>query len=305
MCNTLRHPAAELVPGLMGLLGKSMATSTWVTYDRALRSLQDFIMDFDLPYQWPMCPALVALYVSHLHECGYASSSISTYLSAISYVHKLAELPDPTTSWLVEKVVTGARRDRPQHDIRRPVTRSILEQLVKAADFCITNFYERFMFVGMLRLSFSAFLRVGEMSKSQGNLANVLCLENIKFKSLCGSPAVEINFTQYKHSAGRMARLTVADLATVTALQKYLSFRGNSPGFLFCWPLGNPVHSEHFTHWLQGVLRFCGLDTAHYKSHSLRIGAACQALADGYSEAQIREWGRWHSDAFKKYLRFF
>ena len=51
------------------------------------------------------------------------------------------------------------------------------------------------------------------------------------------------------------------------------------------------------------VLIFCGLDTSRYKSDSFRIGAACLAAKQVYSEAQIRALGRRHSDAFKVYIR--
>jgi len=126
----------------MTLLAKSMAKSSWDTYQRALRSLQDFIHVFALPGQLPLSPALIALYVSHLYGQNYASSTIVTYLSAISYVHKLLNVSDPTASWLVEKIVSGAKKDRPQCDARLPITKPILERLVQAVGLIL---YCRFL----------------------------------------------------------------------------------------------------------------------------------------------------------------
>jgi hypothetical protein len=40
-----------------------------------------------------------------------------------------------------------------------------------------------------------------------------------------------------------------------------------------------------------------------YKAHSFRIGAATHAASRGYSDQDIQIMGRWHSDAFKKYIR--
>lgn len=289
----------------MSLLSKSMAKSTWDTYDRALRSVQDFITDFGLPSAWPMAPAVIALYVSFMYGRGYAPRSIVTYLSAISYVHKLLNMPDPTASWLVEKLIVGAQKDKPSCDARLPITRPILEKLVVAASPCIAGFYERIMFIAMLRIAFAAFLRVGEMALSQSNYTNILTVADIQVTQLAGSAAVRVKFSHYKHSAGRGALVTVADTAAVDALLSFLRVRGLAPGFLFCLPSGKPVTREMFSGWLQAVLRFCKLDSSRYKTHSLRIGATCQAFADGYSETQIREWGRWHSDAYKRYLRFY
>ena len=38
--------------------------------------------------------------------------------------------------------------------------------------------------------------------------------------------------------------------------------------------------------------------TVLYKSHSFRIGGACHAAEQDYSDAQIRALGRWKSDTF-------
>ena len=54
---------------------------------------------------------------------------------------------------------------------------------------------------------------------------------------------------------------------------------------------------------LRSVLSFCGLDTARYKSHSFRIGAAFDAALRGFSDAQIRLMVRWRSDAFRQNIR--
>ncbi|XP_014666645.1 PREDICTED: uncharacterized protein LOC106808433 [Priapulus caudatus] len=41
---------------------------------------------------------------------------------------------------------------------------------------------------------------------------------------------------------------------------------------------------------------YFGFDTARYKSHSFRIGAASESARQGYSDNQIRQMGRWKSD---------
>ena len=61
---------------------------------------------------------------------------------------------------------------------------------------------------------------------------------------------------------------------------------------------------------LKQLLHFCGYDTSGYdtsafKGHSFHIGAATAAALRGDSDVQIRAAGRWTSDAFKKYIRFF
>ena len=92
-------------------------------------------------------------------------------------------------------------------------------------------------------------------------------------------------------------------LCPVSYLYRYSAVRGSSPGPLFCFADGSPVKTGQFTQQLRQALIFCGLDSAKYKSHSFRIGAASWAAEKGLPDAQIRHLGRWKSDAFKVYIR--
>ena len=71
------------------------------------------------------------LLISYLTFRKLALSTITSYLSAISYVHKLRGLHDPTKSILIQKLLTALSRRQPV-DIRLPVTRPVLHELVRA-----------------------------------------------------------------------------------------------------------------------------------------------------------------------------
>ena len=119
--------------------------------------------------------------------------------------------------------------------------------------------------------------------------------------------ALKLTFTNYKHSnPSRPVDLLVyweKPVCPVWHLLEYLALRGCSPGPLFCWPDNTPVNREYFVHFLKEALQFCDLDHTRYKSHSFRIGAATWAAANGMSDAQIRLFGRWKSNAFLRYIR--
>ena len=53
---------------------------------------------------------LLALFISYLHARKLASSTIKSYLSAISYVQKLEGLRDPTQAFLVKLLRTLSRQ---------------------------------------------------------------------------------------------------------------------------------------------------------------------------------------------------
>ncbi|XP_074657153.1 uncharacterized protein LOC141910317 [Tubulanus polymorphus] len=65
---------------------------------------------------------------------GQASSpSIFSYISAISFYHKSARLPDPTASFFIRKILKGVANSIPSSpDARLPITIDILTRLVAA-----------------------------------------------------------------------------------------------------------------------------------------------------------------------------
>ena len=93
------------------------------------------------------------------------------------------------------------------------------------------------------------------------------------------------------------------NVCPVKALEDFIFLRGGAVGPLFSTPVGMPYTATAAREDLSSVLSFCGLDNKWYKSHSFRIGAASDAALRGFSDAQIRLMGRWHSDAFRQYIR--
>ena len=92
-------------------------------------------------------------------------------------------------------------------------------------------------------------------------------------------------------------------ICPVTIILDYLSVRKQAPGPLFCWPDHSPVQRTQFVEALDQALAFCGLEASWYKTHSFCIGAASCAAAQGFSDSQIRRFGRWNSNAFLRYIR--
>lgn len=286
----------------MDLVQASLAKSSHDTYERAAKSFNTFRCLFGFPLSWPVEPVVLGLYVSHLHANHYAPSTMATYVSAIGYYHKLRSLADPSVHFLVQRALQGARKLHPQADVRLPITQPLLIKLVNAAQQCLPSPYRKCMVSSMLLLAFAAFLRVGEMTISQGNEDNVLRLADITFLP---NGYLSVLFRHFKHADGQR-RIEVGNqqaFCPVTHLAQFIGLRGTKAGYLYCWPSGKAVSRAEFCRMLKCCLNFCDLDTSLYKSHSFRIGAACHAASLGHSDAQIREMGRWKSDAFKKYIR--
>ena len=263
--------------------------------------------------QLPLPPACIPLFISYLSFRKSAYSTIKLYLSAISYVHKLKGVIDPTKSFVVEKLSTALRRQQPS-DIRLPITRPILHELLRSLNFTNPSAFQRSLLSAMFLVAFYGLFRIGELaSKSTRSASSVIQYSNLTFSfgtASVGQPqGAKISIHQYKHNVSQrpfdilLARDISSPFCPVTALFHYCKVRGDRPGPLFCYADVTSISAYQFNVELQRCLTYCGLDTSRYKSHSFRIGGACHAAEQGYSDAQIRALGRWKSDAFKVYLR--
>ena len=258
----------------------------------------------------PLSSHQLALFISYLSAKKLAPSTITSYLSAISYVHKIKGYIDPTKSFLVHKLLTAVSRQR-LADLRLPITRPVLHGLIKSLQHTTSSAFQRSVYSAMFLLAFYGFFRVGELAAKSGDSgASVLQFKDLKFLVHNGQPQmIKIIITAFKHNTDRkpfeilIDREDTLPFCPVKSLLEYCKSRGALPGPLFCQQNLVPITVYQFNTELSRCLQFCGLDTSRYKGHSFRIGAASLAADNGLSDAQIRTLGRWKSDAFKIYIR--
>ena len=88
----------------MLLLGASLSTTSLNTYRRPRQLFRQFCSE-RLQVQGPIFPIStehLALFIAFLAEQKYAASTVLTYISALSFPHCLASLPDPTKSDMIQ-----------------------------------------------------------------------------------------------------------------------------------------------------------------------------------------------------------
>ena len=115
------------------LLNSALAPGTVATYKRAWKTFSDFGTSiYKRPLQPPVDVSAICAFLGYLNRQGYAPKSMTTFLSAISHAHKLLDFPDPTSAFVVSKLIAGAYRIRPTFDIRLPISVTILKRLVES-----------------------------------------------------------------------------------------------------------------------------------------------------------------------------
>ena len=96
----------KLAHHLTELLHLAITKGSRRTYERAWKTNVEFSSEF-CDSRRSLLPVSVndlALFISYLSAKKFASSTISTYVSALSYVHKLGNFPDPTKNFLMQKL---------------------------------------------------------------------------------------------------------------------------------------------------------------------------------------------------------
>ncbi|XP_061191041.1 uncharacterized protein LOC133199217 [Saccostrea echinata] len=139
--NSGRTDAKQLLDNIAKLASAALAPSTKLTYKRAWTTFDTFCVSFKIPNTVPLSVTTVALFVSYLFQETFSPRTISTYLSAIAYVHKMLNFEDPTLSFFIQKLVAGSYRLGNTFDIRLPITTNILNRLLDIIPDVINNKY--------------------------------------------------------------------------------------------------------------------------------------------------------------------
>ena len=281
------------------------------TYTRAWKLFGQFhsVIFRTASFNLPISPATLALFIAYMFDRNYAPSTVNTYISCLSYSHKLAGLSDPTRVFYIVQMLKGYGKKGFRLDCRLPITLPILKHLIEVSPHISGSHYQVCQFRAMCSLAFFAFLRIGEITTTSSSTCQHLQMHQLVkvYDSSNKIVGIKLTFLEFKHRYNqRPFTLFVQrqpDSCPIALLLDYLPVRGIQPGAIFTIQHGAPVPRDAFASRLDATIRFCGLDPTRYKGHSFRIGAASYAVEQGMSDAQIRTLGRWKSNAFHKYIR--
>ena len=280
----------------------ALRTSTHKLYERAWKLLCDFGQKFGLQI-FPLDSVTLGLFMTNLHHQNYATSTIRTFVSAISYYHKILGHQDPGNSFLISKTFQGLKQLKPSQDIRQPITLPLLHQIVDSLEYIPLDPYNKLLYKTMFLVSFYGLCRVSEVTSTPSN--HTLLAEDVLVISV---PAkIIITFRTFKHSITKQS-VTIrphhpTQYCPVMTIKNYLAQRPSSKE-LFVFKSGKTVPRMAFVKILKQCILLSNKDPELYKTHSFRIGGATLAAQVGLTHLQIQRLGRWRSNAFLKYLRW-
>ena len=169
----------------------------------------------------------------------------------------------------------------------------------------LVNSFDAGLFKSVFLLAYHASLRVGEFAKS-GTDKHTLDISNVDI--VPDSSKVVLTLSSFKH-AKKPAKLVIpaareVDVCPVQALKNYLSIRPPGAGHCFRRKNGSVITRQLVAKTLKACAKAAGLDYEDFDTHSFRARRTTDLVEAGYSDAIIRESGRWSSDAYLSYVRF-
>lgn len=260
---------------------------------------------------FPMSRRNTQNFITYLFDAGLQASTITTYLSGLSFYCKMLETHDFIPSFATKKLLTATRRDTGSPDSRLPISPVMIHEMIGCLPRMNVDVFDLTLFPAMYLLAFNAFLRVGEFTaKTRDDYSSMIQLNDlIELPSTSGDRLLQLSIRQFKGNVtGAPVYLLIPpspipSLCVHRALHEYLARRGGTPGPLFLGSSGKPITTDQFAAFLKLNLITAGYASADYKTHSFRIGACSHASTRGIPDEVIMKMGRWRSLAFLKYVR--
>ena len=120
-------------------------------------------------FSLPISPATLDLFTAYMFDRQYAPSTVNTYVSSLSYSHKLSGLPDPTRVFYIVQMLKGYGKKGFCLDCRLPITLPIVKNLLEVSPHITGSQYQICQFRAVCSLAFFAFLRIGEITTTKSS----------------------------------------------------------------------------------------------------------------------------------------
>ena len=298
------------------LKNKRVRNSTSKNYLSIWRNFNHFLIRLDkMPKAWE---DRTALFCAHLIDNGAQSQTVKSYVSAIKGVLK----DDGYTEWSDQKILLSSltRACRLVNDklyCRLPIQKGLFELLLFEVKRMLPGqFYLQTLYKALLCLAYYGLMRIGELTF--GPHAVKACNIHIgtnKDKILI---VLYTSKTHGVYSYPQKIKITAVKPKTTTKLhtnlicpfdtvRNYLRIRGgyfDDEENFFVFRDKSPVQAGQVRSILKTCLEKLNLNPSLYNTHSFRSGRTVDLWKyNNYTIDQLKQVGRWSSNAVYKYLK--
>ena len=269
----------------------------------------------DIPNTWE---ERLLLYVTHLVNHKYQSGTIKSYISAIKSVLANDDYELKNQKLLLSALTETCRLKNDRVKNRFPINKPLLELVLFQVRRILSRgqteqVYLILLYRAIFVLAYYGLMRIGEL---------VMGRHTVKAKdvhtSYEKSKILVILFTSKTHGRGHIPQKIkvwadamnknkkLYDFPPFKILNEYMQMRGgylHDDEPLFIFQDRSPVTPTHVRRMLRKALNNLGLNPKLYNTHSFRSGRASDLTKFGYTLDQVKQVGRWRSNAVYHYIR--
>ena len=192
---------------------------------------------------FPVSACVLGAFIAHLHSQRYAPVTLMTYMSAISYVHRLAGKVVPTQLFVIKKLLVGAKTLSGTPDNRLPIDLSMLRNIVDATKFIASCLFATSTKHVSLRISTHREITIHSRHNDSHSIIQFL------YVTICNTGIVLVIYT---------LSTTSDAYCPVHALSQFLLLRGTFDCPLFAFANSSPVSLTYFCQYLTKALKGAG-----------------------------------------------
>lgn len=269
---------SHLQPQMKDLIQAGISANTKKAYQRALKAVQDWLPDSE-----PLSDALLAAYLTELHQKGKSPATISQVVAAVKWQLK-HQVDQDFAMPLTNATLAGIRRDGKERG-RGQVDGLVWQDIERICILAETD--------GTLAgLRDSAMIRL--MSDCLLRISEIVAVNTDDFQA----KTLTLN-TSKADQEGRGQSLYICDM-TRRILDQYTERGGIQDGPLFRQIRRgdniqqNRLHDHSARRIIQKRASNAGVD-GFISGHSLRVGSAMSLAAAGATVVDMQVAGRWKS----------
>lgn len=295
----IKHTANEILSQTIESIQGAYAPSTI----RAYRSSFERFIQFSEGHgaiAIPADPQDVARYISDLTASGLKSSSIRIMVAAISSIHKLNLLSDPTQHPTVKIELRRMHRTLGRNSQQAfAITAPILEKMMGATATNLRGARDR----ALLLLAYDSMCRRSELVSLR---ISDICINEVE-----GQYQMKIRLRKSKTDQEQYGRWIFPSQRSQDAINLWITKAKLIEGFLFRG-ISNAIDitPELKCSQINRIYKRLAKDaklpkeiTDHISGHSMRVGAAQDLMKSGASMPTIMNRGRWSkTDTVMRYL---
>jgi len=302
----------------------ALTQNTHSTYKTAEKMWEVCAQETEVTGHFPVTANEVLIYTAWLLKRGLCAATINSYLAGMRTAHLTRGLVPPTfRTDIVNTVLRGqshidsVERRLGTRKSRLPITPAVLRLLKAELSNSDLMNADKLLLWSCCTLLFFGGFRCHELLSyyiTKFDPAFTLLYEDITENTvrINGSQIRTLQILLKSEKTDTKGESTIVDIyessndiCPISAYRSYRKVAVNEPGKpAFRLADGKPLTGRKLNEYIRRFIgKHLNTDTRFVSSHSFRSGLASMLGSLGFSEDQIKDTGRWSSEAYQRYLK--